>query len=92
MHSRRTKAFRECFARLPEEIQRIAREKYRIFRDNPRHPSFQVKPVRGVKARDGGPLWEYRINRSYRAVCFVDGQTYVWVFVGSHDEFEGFRR
>lgn len=57
----------------------------------PNHPSFHAKIVRATADRPL-PHWEYRVNRSYRATCFRDGDTYVWVFIGSHDEFEAFYR
>ncbi|OIO95999.1 MAG: hypothetical protein AUJ92_07005 [Armatimonadetes bacterium CG2_30_59_28] len=69
----------------------LGNEKYQLFRSHPHHPSFHVKIVRATEKRTR-PHWEYRINRNYRATCHHDGDGYVWVFIGSHKEFELFYR
>lgn len=87
MKSRRNKQFRDFYSKLPRHIRRLARERFREFRVDPNRSSFQVKKVR-VTERWEKPHWEYRIDRNYRATCYRDGDTYVWVFIGNHDEFE----
>ena len=34
------------------------------------------------------PHWEFRITRVYRATCIIDNDTYVWVFIGHHRDFD----
>jgi hypothetical protein len=45
MNSRTTRRFRELFAALPAQIQRQAREAYRLFRQDPGHPGRHFKQV-----------------------------------------------
>lgn len=40
MTSRTTARFRKAFAQLPSHIQEQARHAYRLFRQNPQHPSL----------------------------------------------------
>lgn len=89
MRSRRRKQFKRLYDKLPLRIQSLAEEKFQLFLSNPNHPSFQVKVVQAT-AHQPMPDWEYRIDNNYRATCFHDGDTYVWVFIGSHDDFERF--
>ncbi len=89
MRSRRKKQFTQLYDRLPLRIRDKAEEKFQLFLSNPNHPSFQVKIVQATAQRPR-PHWEYRIDRNYRATCFRDGDTYVWVFIGNHDDFERF--
>lgn len=87
VRSVRLRSFKEQFHRLPEEIRREAREKYRLFLINPFHPSFHRKRI---QSRRSGPVshWEFRVNLSYRAACYMDGETYVWYFIGHHRNFD----
>lgn len=87
MKSRRRSDFKRLFDALPAEIQKLAIEKYRLFRENPNHPLLCVKRVQKTSGWEY-PHLEYRLNREYRATCYVDGDTYVWVFIGSHPDFD----
>lgn len=87
VRSVRTHQFKEQLSRLPPEIQRIAREKYQLFLSDPFHPSFHRHIIEKTHHYEH-PLWEFRITSIYRAVCFIDGNTYVWVFIGHHKDFD----
>lgn len=43
-----TPRFREMFAALPEDIQRKAEKAIRLLENDWRHPSLQVRPIRGA--------------------------------------------
>jgi hypothetical protein len=49
MKSRTTKRFRELFAALPKNVQDQARAAYRLFLQNPHHPSLRFKKVHPSK-------------------------------------------
>ena len=85
--SRRTAEFKRLFSQLPESIQKLARQKYRLFRQAPNHPSFRARHIQRTKEEEY-PLYEYSITMEYRAACYKDGDTYVWVFIGKHSEFD----
>mgnify|MGYP001581529697 CR=1 FL=1 len=89
MKSRRLKQFKQAFAKLPQDIRERSRQRFRQFLKNPNNPSFHVKLVQATR-RWTRPHWEYRIDTNYRATCFHDADTAVWVFIGNHDEFEQF--
>lgn len=49
MISHITQAFRTAFAPLPTQVQQQAREAYKLFRQNPYHPSLRWKHVHPTK-------------------------------------------
>lgn len=83
MISRANPRFWKAFAALPAEVQRQAREAYRLFRDNPRHPGLRFKKVHAER-----PIFSVRITRDYRAVGVLAGDEVVWFWIGSHAEYE----
>ncbi len=83
----RTQKFRDLFTRLPSHIQAIAQQKFELFKKNPHHPSFHRRIIQST-INFPYPHYEFRITRSYRATCFIDEGTYVWVFIGSHKAFD----
>jgi hypothetical protein len=77
-------SFRRRFAKLPREIQQRAREAYRRFQADPKHPGLQFKPLHSTL-----PLWSVRVTGSYRAVGVRDKHdNIVWFFIGTHAEYD----
>ena len=68
MNSKTTKRFRQMLAKLPSDIRQQAKEAYKLFRENPYHPSLQFKKVHRTEL-----IYAARININYRAVGVVDG-------------------
>ena len=83
MISRTTRRFREGLRALPAPVQRQARSAYRLFRENPRHPSLQFKRVHQSLS-----VYSARISGDYRAVGIVTRDTIIWFFIGSHADYE----
>jgi hypothetical protein len=81
--SRTTFAFRKGFNILPKQAQEQAREAYRQFQQDPGHPSLRFKKVHPEL-----PIYAARINRDYRAVGQLDGDTVIWFWIGSHSEYD----
>ena len=79
MH-RTTPQFWRRLERLPESAQRIARRNFRLLNANPRHPSLHFKKV--------GKFWSVRTGLSHRALAVEDGEDYIWVWIGGHDEYD----
>lgn len=79
MNSFRTARFRQAFDQLPAEIQERARQAYRLFSQNPYHPSLQFKQVHPSQ-----PIFSARITLDYRALGIRDGDEIVWFWIGSH--------
>ena len=82
--SHTTKAFRRLYAGLPQEIQKGALKAYRIWRENPNHPGLQFKRVHTTL-----PIFSVRIGLGWRAVGIQKGETIIWYWIGSHDEYDG---
>ena len=79
MH-RTTARFWTSYARLPEPIQRVARENFELLKTNPAHPSLHFKRI--------GNLWSARVGINYRAVAVEDGADFIWVWIGPHDNYQ----
>jgi hypothetical protein len=80
MKSSTTAKFWLAYAALPDHIKRAARKQFRLWQKNPAHPSVQFKPI--------GILWSARVTQGYRAVALLEGDTYHWFWIGTHDEYE----
>ena len=70
MTSRATRRFWKLYQELPENIQRLAVKNYRLWRENPRHPSLDFKKLAGP-----GERFSIRVGDHYRALGhkFNDG-------------------
>lgn len=79
MH-RTTARFWTCFNALPEHVQQLARKNYNLLKENPRHPSLRFKKV--------GKLWSARVGGNHRALAIEDDDGYVWVWIGTHEEYD----
>ena len=79
MH-RTTDQFRRRFKTLPRHIQQLSRRNFQLLKDNPHHPSLHFKKV--------GNLWSVRIGLDYRALAIQEGQDFIWVWIGTHDEYD----
>jgi mRNA-degrading endonuclease RelE of RelBE toxin-antitoxin system len=75
--------FLRAYRRLPKEVREQARKAYRLFRQNPQHPSLNFKPV-----HPNHPYYSARINRGYRTVGIREGEEIIWFWIGSHDDYE----
>ncbi|XWK85800.1 MAG: hypothetical protein U7127_16395 [Phormidium sp.] len=83
MKSRTTEQFRRAFANLPKQVQQKTREAYRQFKQDPNYPSLRFKKVHPEL-----PIYSARIDKNYRAVGQLEGDTVIWFWVGSHAEYD----
>jgi hypothetical protein len=79
MH-RTTSRFWKCFDKLPKPIQRTAKQNFKLLKTNPWHPSLHFKQV--------GKFWSVRVGLNHRALAVEDSDDYLWVWIGTHDEYE----
>lgn len=79
MH-RATDRFWKCLEKLPFYTQELAKENFELLKNNPKHPSLHFKKV--------GQFWSARVGLDYRALCFDDGEDFIWVWIGTHDEYQ----
>ena len=83
MTSQTTDKFWKAYARLDETVKEQARASYRLFEQNPQHPSLQFKKVHTKL-----PVYSARINLNYRAVGVREDEVVIWFWIGPHDEYE----
>jgi len=80
--SQLTEDFISCFRELPARVQRVARKNYRLWVENPAHPSVQFKLV-GMRV----PVYSIRVGIGWRALGLKDDDAFVWFWIGSHAEY-----
>ncbi|MHB1157540.1 MAG: ParE family toxin-like protein [Phycisphaerales bacterium] len=76
-------SFWHAYDGLNPQVWDAARKAYGLFADNPDHPSLRFKKLGGY-----ANIWSVRINEQYRAVGERNGDTVVWVWIGSHNDFD----
>jgi hypothetical protein len=81
--SKTNKRFRAAFQALPESVKRHARQAYRLFRENPRHPSLQFREVEAAPS-----VYSVRIGIHHRALAVLTGDELVWFWIGSHAAYD----
>lgn len=82
MKSQTLPGFWETYRSLPADVKESARKAYRIWADNPFHPSLHFKCVE-TKER----VWSVRITLGHRAVGILEGDTVTWFWIGNHDNY-----
>jgi hypothetical protein len=72
-----------CFAKLPDDVKEQARRAYRIWRDNPGHPSLHFKKIHGHEN-----IFSVRVGLGWRAVGLWEDNTISWFWIGSHADYD----
>ena len=60
MNSHITEKFRKAFAELPADARKQARQAYRLFIENPHHPSLRFKSIHPTR-----PIYSVRIGLNF---------------------------
>lgn len=72
--------FWSCYRRLPEEIQQTANKSFALLKQDPRHPSLQLKKL--------DSLWSARVGLHYRALAIEVPGGFLWFWIGTHAEYD----
>jgi hypothetical protein len=83
VNSRITDDFSDCFKRLPQTVREQARKAYRLWRDNPTHPSLHFKRIHASE-----PLYSVRVSLGWRVVGLLEDNAMTWFWIGSHTEYD----
>jgi hypothetical protein len=83
MRSRTTKGFWVSFARLPEAVQRQARQAFLRWRQDQGHPSLAFKRVHTTE-----PIYSVRVSLGYRALGLRERDLMTWFWIGAHADYE----
>jgi plasmid maintenance system killer protein len=81
--SRTTAQFRKMYADLPKQVQEQTRKAYLQFKQDSSYPSLRFKKIHPKL-----PIYSARINKNYRAVGQLEGDTAIWFWIGSHSEYD----
>lgn len=83
MISRATEGFWKAYASLPAPVKQRAKVSYRLWRENPNHPSLRFKKIHGTE-----PIFSVRIGSGWRAVGVLQESTMIWYWIGSHADYD----
>ena len=83
MKSHTTEKFRSLLAAAAPDRQAKIRSAYRVWRENPEHPSLRFK-----KVHTRLPIYSVRVDLNWRAVGTLEGDTMLWFWLGPHNEYE----
>lgn len=85
----RTKEYRALLDRLPERIRNLADLAFRQFCDDPAHPALHRHALTANSRGQHPPgSIAVRVAAQYRAIYFEDGDTNVWCWIGTHNDYE----
>lgn len=83
MKSRTRPSFWRAYGLIDPGARRAAAKAYRLFLEDPGHPSLRFKKLGGYDN-----VWSVRINEQYRAIGERNGDTVIWVWIGTHNDFD----
>jgi hypothetical protein len=83
VNSKLTDDFLANFARLPDAVKAQARKAYRLWRQNPAHPSLHFKRIHTKES-----LYSVRVAKGWRALGLIQDATIYWFWIGSHAEYD----
>jgi hypothetical protein len=83
MDSRATERFWTLYNQLPDDIRQRTRKAYRLWKRDPNNRGLYFKPVHTRQS-----IYSVRIGLNYRALGVLDGNTIVWFWIGSHEEYD----
>jgi len=87
----RRREFQQLLDRLPREIRNLALAAFRQFCIDPALTSLRHRALKDTgKGAHLAGSFSVSINRQYRAIYFVDGDTNVWYWIGSHADYDVF--
>ena len=80
MNHKTASSFWVCYERLPLEIRRLAKKNFQLLKADLSHPSLQFKKV--------GKVWSARVGSNYRAIATPTEGGFLWVWIGTHAEYD----
>lgn len=84
MNSKRSQRFKQLYQALPQEIRKLAKQSYQLWKRNPSHPSLHFKSVHPKHLN----IWSARIGKEHRALALWETETVEWIWIGKHREYE----
>ena len=75
--------FWALYQALPSDVRELADKSFRLLKTEPTHPSLHFKKL--------GKVWSARVGSHYRAVAVQIDDGYLWVWIGSHADYDKLR-
>ena len=72
--------FWECYRNLPPSIRGVADRAFALLKEDLYHPSLHFKKVED--------MWSVRVGGHYRALAVSVQEGVLWVWIGSHAEYD----
>jgi hypothetical protein len=69
-----------CYGCLPIDIRNLADKNFQLLKADSSHPSLHFKKV--------GKVWSARVGSNYRAVATPIEDGFLWVWIGTHAEYD----
>ena len=85
MNSYLTDDFLAYYNELPAQVREQARKNYRLWKQNPNHPSLRFKRIHATE-----PIYSVRVGRQWRALGLREGDAIYWFWIGSHADYDHF--
>ena len=79
-----TKQFWKAFHGLPIAQKALAREKFKVFKDDPYHPSLKAHKIQKLSVAYKKRIMSVAIEGDLRAVFFQEGDVIFTVDIGNH--------
>lgn len=80
MKHKTASSFWKYYEHLPVNIRDLADKNFQLLKDNSSHPSLQFKKV--------GKVWSVRVGSNYRAISTQIEEGYLWIWIGTHAEYD----
>ena len=75
-----TNRFWASYEALPTKVRALVDKNFELLRLNRHHPSLQFKQV--------GKFWSARVGIHHRALALEVDDGFLWVWVGSHADYD----
>jgi len=85
MKSETLPSFWKAYKKLGGNIKDRARKSFRLWAENPFHPSLHFKCINAEE-----DIWSVRISLDVRAIGVLEKEIVTWFWIGTHDEYERF--
>jgi hypothetical protein len=76
--------FWEAYDDLPANARKLADRAFALLKENPQHPSLNLKRV--------GRYWSVRVGLHYRALAVEIEDGLLWFWIGHHAEYDALIR
>jgi len=76
--------FRKSFSRLPKNVQKKAKERVKLFKENPSHPRLDTHKLHGKLKEQ----WSFCVKGQYRILFIFDNGDVTFLDIGPHDIYE----